>query len=153
MKITHRSPQRTQIFSSYPLPATGSRRYMPPPPSPRASAAYLACESIRPGAACMPKNRASMSSWVVVVVVFVAEDEGGVKGRFGQPMTPSSTRASTSSARKTAYCPPRKNPFVPFSRIERPHAYKKNGGLENKKFVPEVRTYVPNAHRHICPNR
>ena len=28
-------------------------------------------------------------------------------------MTPSSTRASTRSARQTAYCPPRKNPFVP----------------------------------------
>ena len=34
-------------------------------------------------------------------------------GRFGQPMTPSWTRASTRRARQTAYCSPRRKPFVP----------------------------------------
>jgi len=37
----------------------------------------------------------------------------GSTGKFGHPITPSSTRASTRSARQTAYCSPRKNPFVP----------------------------------------
>jgi hypothetical protein len=37
----------------------------------------------------------------------------GSTGKFGHPITPSSTCASMMSARQTAYCPPLKNPFVP----------------------------------------
>ena len=35
------------------------------------------------------------------------------RGRFGQPRTPTLTSPSSIRARQTAYCPPRKNPFVP----------------------------------------
>ncbi|EGO22972.1 hypothetical protein SERLADRAFT_350212, partial [Serpula lacrymans var. lacrymans S7.9] len=34
-------------------------------------------------------------------------------GKFGHPITPSCTCASTIKARHTAYCSPRRNPFVP----------------------------------------
>jgi hypothetical protein len=51
---------------------------------------------------------------VLVLVLWYDDGNGdGIEGRLGQPITPSSTRASTNSARQTAYCPPRKNPFVP----------------------------------------
>jgi hypothetical protein len=54
---------RTQIFSWYPPsppPATtGNRKYTPPPSSPRTSAAYLACESMRTGAERTPRRAAT----------------------------------------------------------------------------------------------
>jgi hypothetical protein len=53
-----------------------------------------------------------LSEAAVELLVLVLVDGAGFEGRFGQPMTPSSTCASTRSARQTAYCPPRKNPFV-----------------------------------------
>lgn len=61
-------------------------------------------------------------------------------------MTPSSTRASTRSARQTAYCPPRKNPFVPSigSNVQNPkkkniHDHDHYHGEKHQGLVEEER--------------
>jgi hypothetical protein len=74
------------------------------------------CPRTATNSAPVSREFALASSGVLVFAPLLWCDGGdgdGVEGRFGQPMTPSSTRASISSARQTAYCPPRKNPFVP----------------------------------------
>jgi hypothetical protein len=54
-----------------------------------------------------------LSEATVELLVLVLVDGAGFEGRFGQPMTLSSMGVLIISARQTAYCPPRKNPFVP----------------------------------------
>ena len=84
---------------------------------------------------CAPRPCASFcsSSSSSVAVVFWGNGYGSV-GKFGQPMIPSSSRASTSNARQTAYCPPRKNPFVPSigSSVQN-LTHKKKASKERKK--------------------
>ena len=61
--------------------------------------------------------------------------------RFGQPMRPRTGCPSTINAKHTAYCPPRKNPFVPSigSSVHRPRSDPSTTHPHSKRSATHVR--------------
>lgn len=66
-------------------------------------------------------------------------------GRFGQPMTPRTTSPWMTNARQTAYCPPRKNPFVPSmgSSAHRPIATHETRPRQTHQAIDDARPTRP----------